>query len=72
MMTDQQVSTATALLPVRVTATAGTYTQTTTELAAAEARGGLLLHTDGQGAPRWFATQSELDTPHATFRVDAR
>jgi hypothetical protein len=58
------------MIPVRVTDYShdpDEEAELTAELAEAMKRGGLIL-----AGLRWFATQTELDTPHTTFRIDAR
>jgi hypothetical protein len=63
------------MIPVRVTGYATTVPAAEAELAElkeAMARGGLFLSQADPNAPRWFATQRELDTPHTTFRLSPR
>lgn len=57
-----------ALIPVRVTATVPEDADITHELLDRVLNGGLVLGGD----MTWFATQSELDTPHSTFRLSPR
>jgi hypothetical protein len=61
-------ATAAPTIPVRVTQYADTL-DAMSELGQAQERGGLLYD---EWTKRWWATQAELDTPHATFRLSPR
>jgi hypothetical protein len=70
-MTTDRAETAPAAapaIPVRVTRLENSL-EHIFELGAAQDRGGLLYD---EWTKRWWATQGELDTPHATFNVRPR